>query len=76
MHHGIGHIVGGMPPLDKPPEHILMTSGGHHCRPVQACSLIDLPHGTDISWAVRFLLECVLVFNSFLNFLKVIIPSC
>ena len=35
--------------IDPPgPGPLLMTSGGHHWRPVQTCSLEDPPTGTDI----------------------------
>ena len=52
MHHGIGHMVEYPPPRHQtwgpicPPSYPLppaTASGGHHWRPVQTCSLEDLP---------------------------------
>ena len=46
MHHGIGHIAGYPSPpqtSDLGTYPLLLISGGHHCRPVQTCSLEDLP---------------------------------
>ena len=55
------------------PPSLLVTSGGHHLRPVQTCSLQDpppLPTGADIwwisknsqwKWSVHIRLECFLV---------------
>ena len=44
MHHGIGHMVGYLPPDIRPrdPSSLLLTSGGHHCIPVQMCLLEEL----------------------------------
>ena len=41
MHHGIGHMVGANPLDIHTPS--LVTSGDHHWRPVQTCSLEDIP---------------------------------
>ena len=45
----IGHGLPGHSPL-------LVTSGGHHWRPVQTCSLeftVRMPHCTDIWWSLK-----------------------
>ena len=63
------------PPSPGPhgtPPQLLVTSGGHHWRSVQTCSLEDPHSGIDIWWplkhirlasglVVRILLECFLV---------------
>ena len=51
MPHGIGHMVGYPPDIKPdeptlPPQPLLLTSGGHHWKPVQTCSLEDLPPPT------------------------------
>ena len=48
-------VQGPPGPGPTPPRHgiwdtLLVTSGDHHWRPVQACSLLDISTGTDIWW--------------------------
>ena len=64
MHHGIAHMVGYPPPGDLPP-HLLLTSGGHHWRFFQTCSLWGPTHLLLTSSGVCILLECCLVHSWF-----------
>ena len=65
------HQTWGLTPPHSPTPTLLLTSGGHHRRPVQTCSLRTYPPAhwywhlvVATEWVVRILLECCLVANS------------
>ena len=58
------------------PSPLLLTSGGHHWRPVQTCSLKDLPHSTHQYWHLSVATETCTVGKRVVRILLPVLEYC